>query len=196
MDDRGVIGGADGRSRCWWCGDDPVYVAYHDLHWGTPEHDDRALLELLCLEGFQAGLSWITILRKRPAFVAAFEGFEPEVVAGYEEPDIERLLGDAGIVRHRGKIEATIANARAVMDLHEAGRTLDEVAWKTGAPPKDRPRPETKDELPPFSAEATALSKELKKLGFRFVGPTTVYSFLQSAGVVDDHLADCWRADG
>jgi DNA-3-methyladenine glycosylase I len=186
--------GADGITRCWWCGDDPTYVAYHDEDWGTPIHDDRELFELLCLEGFQAGLAWITILRKRPAFRAAFEGFDLETVASYEEPDVERLLGDAGIVRHRGKIEATIGNAQAVLALHAAGRTLDELVWSAGAAPADRPRPSMIGDIPGASAEATVLSKQLKKLGFRFVGPTTVYAFLQSAGVVDDHLVGCWRA--
>ena len=135
-----MIAGVDGEPRCWWCGDDPIYVAYHDDDWGTPIHDDRALLELLCLEGFQAGLSWITILRKRPAFQAAFEGFEPEVVAGYGEADIERLLADAGIVRHRGKIEATIANAQAVLDA--ARRRPDARRGGLGgrSRPADRPR--------------------------------------------------------
>jgi DNA-3-methyladenine glycosylase I len=186
----------DGTVRCWWCGDDPTYVAYHDDDWGTPIHDDRALFELLCLEGFQAGLSWITILRKRPAFRAGFDGFDLERVAGYDEPDIERLLGDAGIVRHRGKIEATIANARATLALHGAGRTLAELVWTMGAAPAGRARPSSIGEIPGASPEATVLSKELKKLGFRFVGPTTVYAFLQSAGVVDDHLVGCFRADG
>ena len=191
----GLREGADGVVRCWWCGDDPTYVAYHDDDWGRPIHDDRALFELLCLEGFQAGLSWITILRKRPAFRAAFEGFVPEVVAGYEAPDVERLVGDAGIIRHRGKIEATIGNARALLDLHSAGQTLDELVWSMGAP-ASHPRPAAIAEIPGTTPEATVLSKQLKKLGFRFVGPTTVYAFLQSAGVVDDHLVGCWRADG
>ena len=191
MDDLDIIVGSDGEPRCWWCGDDPTYMAYHDVDWGTPIHDDRALFELLSLEGFQAGLSWITILRKRPAFQTAFEGFVPEVVAGYGDDDIDRLLADAGIVRHRGKIEATIANARAVLDLHDAGETLDELVWSVAAPGA---RPVTRAEIPGFSPAATALSKELKRRGFRFVGPTTVYAFLQSAGIVDDHLEGCWRA--
>jgi DNA-3-methyladenine glycosylase I len=192
--DADLIMGADGRARCWWCGDDPDYVAYHDVDWGTPIHDDRALYELLCLEGFQAGLSWITILRKRPAFRLAFDGFDVEKVAAYGDAEIDRLLGDAGIIRHRGKIEATIGNARAVLELHDGGRTLDSLVWKMGVHPKGRERPAAIGEVPPMTPEAAALSKELKKLGFRFVGPTTVYAFLQSAGVVDDHLAGCWRA--
>jgi DNA-3-methyladenine glycosylase I len=189
-----LVTGADGRSRCWWCGDDPVYVAYHDDDWGTPMHDERELFELLSLEGFQAGLAWITILRKRPAFRAAFEGFDPEVVAGYGDREIERLLGDAGIVRHRGKIEATIGNARAILELLEAGETLDELVWRMGARPAGSKRPTVMGDVVPFSPEAVTLSKHLKKLGFRFVGPTIVYSFLQSAGVVDDHVTGCWRA--
>jgi DNA-3-methyladenine glycosylase I len=189
-----LVTGADGKQRCWWCGDDPTYVAYHDDDWGTPMHDERALFELLSLEGFQAGLAWITILRKRPAFVAAFDGFGIETVAGYGEREIGRLLGDAGIVRHRGKIEATIGNARAILDLHDSGQTLDELVWTMGARPGGTTRPKVKDEVVPFSPEAVALSKHLKKLGFRFVGPTIVYSFLQSAGVVDDHVTGCWRA--
>jgi DNA-3-methyladenine glycosylase I len=184
-----LVVGPDGTPRCWWCGDDPTYVAYHDDDWGQPIHDDRELFELLCLEGFQAGLSWITILRKRAAFRAAFDGFAPEVVAAYDEPDIERLLADAGIVRHRGKIEATIANARAVLALDGS---LDDLVWSytsTGA------RPASRADIPGFTPDATALSKDLKRRGFRFVGPTTVYAFMQSAGIVDDHLEGCWRAN-
>ena len=192
--DDDLVIGADGRTRCWWCGDDPDYVRYHDEDWGTPIHDDRALLELLCLEGFQAGLSWITILRKRPAFRAAFADFDPETVAAYGDDDVERLLRDDGIVRHRGKIEATVGNARALLELHDGGRTLDDVVWKAGAHAKGRERPAARSEVPPMTPEAAGLSKDLKKLGFRFVGPTTVYAFLQSAGVVDDHLHGCWRA--
>jgi DNA-3-methyladenine glycosylase I len=183
-----LLVGADGIPRCWWCGDDPTYVAYHDDDWGQPIHDDRALFELLCLEGFQAGLAWITILRKRDAFRAAFEGFVPEVVAAYDEPDIERLLADAGIVRHRGKIEATIANAQAVLALDGS---LDDLVWSYSS---SGVRPASRADIPGFTTDATALSKDLKRRGFRFVGPTTVYAFMQSAGIVDDHLEGCWRA--
>lgn len=185
--------GADGRTRCWWCGDDPDYVRYHDEDWGTPMHGDADLFELLCLEGFQAGLSWLTILRKRPAFRAAFDGFVPSIVAGYDHTDVERLMADAGIVRNRAKIDATIGNARAVLSLQAAGGSLDELVWTEGTHPP-RPRPSVIAEIPPQTPEAAALSKELKRLGFRFVGPTIVYAFLQSAGVVDDHLEGCWRA--
>jgi DNA-3-methyladenine glycosylase I len=193
MDDRdGLVVGADGRSRCWWCGDDPLYVAYHDDDWGTPLHDERALFELLSLEAFQAGLAWITILRKREAFRIAFEGFDPEVVAAYGPDDVERLLGDAGIVRHRGKIEAAIANARAVLALHDSGSSLAELVWAHAPPP--RPAPLTGvEQVPGSTPESTALSKAMRTAGMRFVGPTTVYAFMQSAGIVDDHLAGCWR---
>lgn len=187
--------GQDGRVRCWWPGTDPDYLRYHDEDWGRPMHGDEALFELLCLEGFQAGLSWITILRKRAAFREAFDGFVPEVVAGYGPADIERLMGDARIVRNRSKIEATIGNAQALLDLHTAGGRLDELVWTRGThPPRKRPR--TIADVPAQTEEAAALSKELKRLGFRFVGPTIVYAFLQSAGVVDDHLVGCWRAPG
>lgn len=188
MSDLDLVVGIDGRARCWWCGDDPTYVAYHDDDWGTPMHDDRQLFELLCLEGFQAGLSWITILRKRSAFRTAFGGFDPEVVAGYGDDDVGRLLGDAGIVRHRGKIEATIANARAVLELDAS---LDALVWSYASA---GPRPASRADIAGFTPDATALSKDLKRRGFRFVGPTTVYAFMQSAGIVDDHLQACWRA--
>lgn len=191
----GLVTGGDGRVRCWWPGVDPDYLRYHDEDWGTPMHGDEALFELLCLEGFQAGLSWITILRKRPAFRAAFDGFVPEVVAGYGPADVERLMADAGIVRNRSKIEATIGNARALLELQATGRTLDELVWDLGTHPGHR-RPRTIADIPASTPEAARLSKELKRLGFRFVGPTIVYAFLQSAGVVDDHLAGCFRADG
>jgi DNA-3-methyladenine glycosylase I len=171
-----------------------VYVAYHDHDWGTPMHDERELFELLSLEGFQAGLAWITILRKRAAFREAFEGFDPEVGAGNGDREVTRLLAAAGIVRHRGKIEATIGNARAILELHAAGETLDELVWRMGARAEGTERPKGSGEVVPFSPEAVGLSKHLKQRGFRFVGPTIVYSFLQSAGVVDDHVEGCWRA--
>ncbi len=189
----GLTTGDDGKVRCWWPGTDPDYLRYHDEDWGSPMHGDAPLFELLCLEGFQAGLSWITILRKRAAFRAAFDGFVPEVVAGYGPQDVERLMADAGIVRNRSKIEATIGNARALLDLQAAGGTLDHLVWAGGAHPA-RARPQAMADVPASTPEAAALSKELKRLGFRFVGPTIVYAFLQSAGVVDDHLVGCWRA--
>ena len=186
--------GADGRSRCWWCGDDGDYVRYHDEDWGTPMHGDRELFELLTLEGFQAGLSWITILRKRAAFQQAFEGFDPQVVARYGDDDVERLMADTGIVRNLAKVHATIGNARALLELHDGGRTLDDLVWTLGRHP-DHERPSTIGDVPSHTPEALALSKELKRLGFKFIGPTVVYAFLQSAGVVDDHLVGCWRSD-
>jgi DNA-3-methyladenine glycosylase I len=189
----GTTLGADGITRCWWCGDDPLYVSYHDREWGTPIHDERSLFELLCLEGFQAGLSWITILRKREAFRAAFEGFDPDVVASYAEADVDRLLGDAGIVRHRGKITATIANAQAVLAMAEEGTSLEEVVWSYAPAPRKGPLRD-RSEIPAETAESAGLAKALRKRGMRFVGPTTVYAFMQSAGLVDDHLAGCHRA--
>ncbi len=170
--------------RCGWAGTDPLYIAYHDQEWGRPLHGDDALFELLSLEGFQAGLAWITVLRKREAFRVAFKGFHIETVAAFDEGDIERLLGDAGIIRHRGKIEATIGNARAALELPDG---LDAFVWSFAPPP--RPRPVAN--IPAKTPESEALSKALKKRGFGFVGPTTVYAFMQSAGLVDDHLAGC-----
>jgi DNA-3-methyladenine glycosylase I len=189
MDD-GLLEGPDGRVRCWWCGTDPDYVRYHDEDWGTPMHGDRALFELLCLEGFQAGLSWITILRRRPAFRAAFHDFDPEQIAAMDESDVERLLGDAGIIRHRGKIEATIQNARATLALDEP---LDELLWSFAPPKRDAPFT-TFGEVPATTPESTAMSKRLRALGYRFVGPTTMYALMQSSGMVDDHLAGCFRS--
>lgn len=191
MDD--ITVGSDGIARCWWSGADPDYCAYHDAEWGRPLRDERALFELLCLEGFQAGLSWLTILRKRPAFRSAFAGFEIGAVATFDADDVLRLLSDPGIVRHRGKITATIANALAVQAMHADGTTLEEVVW-AHAP---APRPSalaSRAEIPDQTAESAALARVLRQRGLRFVGPTTVYAFMQSAGLVDDHLAGCHRA--
>lgn len=174
--------------RCWGP-TDPLDVAYHDEEWGRPVRDERGLLELLCLEGFQSGLSWLTILRKRDNFRAAFAGFDPERVARYGERDVKRLLGDAGIVRHRGKIEAAIANARATLALHEQGTTLHELVWSHR--PKRHRAPHGTGDWQPTTPESDALSKALKKAGFRFVGPTTVYAAMQACGVVNDHLLSC-----
>ncbi len=186
----GLITDGDGRARCWWAGDDPLYVRYHDEEWGRPVHDDVRLFEKLCLEGFQAGLAWITVLRKREAFREVFHGFDPERVARMGEDDVERLLDDARIIRHRGKIEATIANARAYADTVADTGSLDALVWSYRV---DHPgsRPTSPDEVPATTAASTALSKDLKRRGWRFVGPTTVYAFLQSMGVVDDHIAGC-----
>ena len=183
--------GPDDIPRCAWVGDDVEYRRYHDEEWGTPLHGDRALFEKLSLEGFQAGLSWITILRKRPRFREAFAGFEPEAVAAFDQSDIERLMADAGIVRNRAKIEATISNARLVTTM--APGELDALLWSF-APPRAGARPQTFADVPATTAESNAASKALRKRGFRFVGPTTMYALMQSAGMVDDHVAGCWRA--
>lgn len=179
----------DGRTRCWWCGEDAQYIAYHDLEWGVPVHDETRLFEKLCLEGFQAGLSWLTILRKREAFRAGFAGFDPERVAAFDERDIDRLLCDVGIVRHRGKIEATIDNARAYQDLVADVGSLDAFVWSFA--PEQHAAPHSIADIPSTTPEATAMSKELKRRGFRYVGPTTAYAFMQSMGIVDDHMVGC-----
>jgi DNA-3-methyladenine glycosylase I len=183
-----VIRGEDGVVRCRWAGSDPDYLAYHDEEWGRPVRGDDVLFEMLTLEGFQAGLSWLTILRKRPAFRSAFAGFRIAKVAAFDESDVERLMGDAGIVRNRAKIEATIGNARAAQELGADG--LTELLWSFAPPPRKR-RLRSFAETPAETAESKALSKELKRRGFRFVGPTIVYAFMQSVGMVDDHLAGC-----
>lgn len=183
----------DGVARCWWPGDDPGYIRYHDIEWGRPVTDDRALYEKLCLEGFQAGLSWLTILRKRENFRAAFRDFDPEVVAGFTDSDVERLMQDPGIVRHRGKIEATISNARSVIALVEGEGSLGGFIWAF-APRRPHGRDGEASHpsgTPTTSPSAVALSKELKRRGFKFVGPTTVYSFMQSMGLINDHLDGC-----
>jgi DNA-3-methyladenine glycosylase I len=180
--------GADGRPRCPWGASTPDYERYHDEEWGRPVTDDRGIFERLVLEGFQSGLSWLTILRKRQSFRIAFAGFEIEAVAAFTDKDVARLLADAGIVRHRGKIEAAIANARAAAALDVP---LAELVWSF-APDGDRPAPIALANLPSLTPESTALSKELKRRGFRFVGPTTAYAAMQACGLVNDHLEDCW----
>ena len=177
--------------RCGWATSAPEYVAYHDDEWGRPLHGDRELFERLSLEAFQSGLSWLVILRKRAGFRAAFADFDIDAVAGFDEPDIERLLADPGIVRNRAKIEAAIANARAVRSAVPEG--LDALLWSF-APSGLRRRPRTLADVPAVSAESTAMAKELKRRGFRFVGPTTAYATMQATGMVDDHIATCWRA--
>jgi DNA-3-methyladenine glycosylase I len=174
--------------RCWTTAD-PLYNAYHDDEWGRPVRDERGLYERFCLEGFQSGLSWLTILRKREAFRLAFDGFDPERVAEYGEPDVLRLLEDAGIVRHRGKIEATIANAVATLGLREAGTPLHELVWSYRPEPK--PAPRTQADWVASTPESTELAKVLKRAGFRFLGPTTVHAAMQACGLVNDHLAGC-----
>jgi DNA-3-methyladenine glycosylase I len=185
-----VVKGEDGITRCSWGVSTPDYVSYHDTEWGRPTGEENRIYEKLCLEGFQSGLSWLTILRKREGFRKAFAGFDPEVVAGFGEKDVERLLADASIVRHRGKIEATINNARATVALHDAGTSLAAVVW-SHEPPKRRVLKDS-SEVVPSTDESKALSKELIKLGFRFVGPTTAYAAMQSLGVVNDHYAKCF----
>jgi DNA-3-methyladenine glycosylase I len=182
--------GPDDRRRCWWGASSPDYVAYHDEEWGRPVTDDRGLYERMVLEGFQSGLSWLTILRKRENFRAAFANFDIETVAGFGKRDIGRLLNDAGIVRHRGKIEAAINNAKAAAAMHADGESLAELVWSHA--PRGRRAPRSLDELPAITPESTALAKELKRRGFRFVGPTTAYATMQACGVVNDHLAGCF----
>ena len=174
--------------RCW-DSSDPLYVDYHDREWGRPVTDERGLLERLCLEGFQSGLSWLTILRKREAFRSAFHDFDPERVARFGKRDVERLLADAGIVRHRGKIEAAIANARGALELRDEGTPLHELVWSHR--PERHKAPRTAQDWQSTSPESVALSKALKRAGFRFVGPTTVYATMQACGVVNDHLVSC-----
>ena len=187
--------GADGVTRCWWCGDDPLYVSYHDNEWGWPTTDDRRLFEKICLEGFQSGLSWLTILRKRDNFRAAFAAFDIEAVAAFGAPDVERLLGDAGIVRHRGKIESTVNNARRAIELIAEVGSLVEYAWRYSAPPVRRvDGPEMS--IPSTSPESVAMSKDLKRRGWSFVGPTTIYAFMQAMGLVNDHIVGCERMPG
>jgi DNA-3-methyladenine glycosylase I len=175
--------------RCGWATSAPEYVAYHDDEWGRPLHGVTAMFERLSLEGFQSGLSWLIILRKRPAFRAAFAGFDPAAIARFDEADIARLLADTGIVRNRLKIQATVANARAVLELDTA---LDELLWSFA--PATHVRPTTLADVPAVSPESTAMAKELKRRGLRFVGPTTCYALMQAAGIVDDHVQSCWRA--
>jgi DNA-3-methyladenine glycosylase I len=174
---------------------DPLYRAYHDEEWGRPSRDERHLFEMLVLEGAQAGLSWSTILKKREGYRRAFAGFDPEVVAGYGEADVARLLADAGIVRNRLKVESTIANARAVLTLREVGESLVGLLWGfVGGAPLDR-RVANLGQLPAETAESRAMSKELKRRGFRFVGPTICYAFMQAAGLVNDHVVGCAAGD-
>jgi DNA-3-methyladenine glycosylase I len=178
--------------RCWPA-TDPLYVAYHDEEWGRPVRDERGLYERFCLEGFQSGLSWLTILRKRENFRQAFAQFDPDVVARFKERDVQRLLADAGIVRHRGKIEAAIANAQGVLDLREAGTPLQELVWSYAS--ETYAAPATMADWQSQTPASKELSKRLKAAGFRFVGPTTVWASMQACGVVNDHLATCWVRD-
>ncbi len=185
-----VITGTDGIARCAWAGQEEIYTRYHDEEWGQPMHGDQRLFEKMTLEGFQAGLSWITILRKRENFRAAFHGFDPEQIARYDDNDVERLLGDAGIVRNRAKIHAAIGNARVLIEM--APGEFDELMWSFA--PETHAAPESFADVPAQTAESKAMSKELLRRGFRFVGPTTMYALMQSAGMVDDHVRGCHRA--
>ena len=189
-----VVTGSDGRPRCRWAASDPEYLRYHDEEWGTPLHGDRPMFEKMCLEGFQAGLSWITILRKRPEFRKVFHGFEPERVAVMNEGEIEAAMLNAGIIRNRAKILSTITNARLTVELTRDGvGALDELMWSFAPAPR-KARLESFAQVPAVTAESLALSKELRRRGFGFVGPTTMYALMQSAGMVDDHIVGCWRA--
>jgi len=185
-----LVKGADGLRRCRWGASTLEYEHYHDTEWGRPVVDDVRLYEKLCLEGFQSGLSWITILRKREAFRRAFKGFDPKKVARFGEKDVERLLADAGIVRHRGKIEATIANAKATLAVQGEMGSLAALVWSFE--PKRRTAPSSFADVPASTTESTALSKELLRRGFRFVGPTTCYAAMQALGIVNDHMPGCY----
>ncbi|MCM6761104.1 DNA-3-methyladenine glycosylase I [Rathayibacter sp. ZW T2_19] len=191
----GVLLGEDGLLRCTWSGEDREYRRYHDEEWGFPLHGDRPLFEKICLEGFQAGLSWITILRKRPRFRQVFHDFEPDVVARMDGDDVERLMDDTGIIRNRAKIIATIGNAQAVVALRERDGegALDRLVWSV-RDERTASAPVSVDQIPTRTASSLALSRALRKAGFRFVGPTTMYALQQSAGIVDDHVRGCFRA--
>ena len=193
-DPDGLVRGADGRLRCFWGASADDYAAYHDREWGFPVTDDRRLFEKLCLEGFQAGLSWLTILRKREAFRRAFAGFDVDAIARFGAKDVERLLLDAGIVRHRGKIESTVNNARRARELVAEHGSLAAFVWGFEPDAAARPARLTRAALAALSSspESKALSKELKRRGWSFVGPTTVYAFMQAMGLVNDHLEGCW----
>ena len=186
----------DNLSRCPWPEQDPLYIAYHDTEWGVPEFNDRALYEKLVLDGFQAGLSWITILRKRDNFRRAFDGFDPEKIARYRSAKVERLMGDAGIVRNRAKIEGTVLSARAWLEVMEKGSGFSKLLWDfvDGRPKVNRFR--SVRQVPAETAVSRAMSKELAQRGFKFCGPTIVYAFMQAVGMVNDHLVSCYRHQG
>ncbi|MGH3951153.1 MAG: DNA-3-methyladenine glycosylase I [Pseudonocardiaceae bacterium] len=182
---------ADGKPRCSWANVASIYAAYHDTEWGVPLRGEVALFERLCLESFQSGLSWLVILRKREAFRQAFAGFDPQRVAAFCDADVVRLLDDAGIVRNRAKITASIANARVVVGLD---RPLDELLWSFAPDGAGKARPATIDDVPAVTPESRAMARDLKRLGFSFVGPTTCYALMQATGMVDDHVVGCWKA--
>jgi DNA-3-methyladenine glycosylase I len=190
----GVVKGLDGRARCWWPGDDPLYVAYHDEEWGRPVEDDHRLFEKLCLEGFQSGLSWLTILRKRPNFRRAFAGFDPAAIADFDDGDVERLMADAGIVRNRAKILATINNARRYAELVAETGSLAAYLWSFEPDPATRPRTLDHATLMTYgtSPESRAMTRDLRRREWAFVGPTTAYAAMEAMGIVNDHLDGCW----
>jgi DNA-3-methyladenine glycosylase I len=191
MSTQGLVRGEDGRDRCWWGASTPDYLDYHDTEWGRAVRGDQEMYERLTLEAFQSGLSWLTILRKREGFRRAFAGFDIDAVAAFGDEDVARLLADAAIVRNRAKIEAAIVNARAAQQLREAGESLAELVW-SHRPEVSSPPPRSAEDLAAVTTESKALARELKRRGFTFVGPTTVYSTMQACGVVNDHLAGCW----
>ena len=184
-----LVVGEDAKQRCWWCGDDPLYMRYHDEEWGKPVTNDIRLFEKICLEGFQAGLSWITILRKRENFREAFDGFDFERVRHYEEKDVQRLLGNAGIIRHSGKVEATINNAARAVEMVEEFGSLSDYFWSYK--PETHISPALKKDVQAITDVSKRLSKDLKKRGWKFVGPTTCYAFMQAMGLVNDHIDGC-----
>lgn len=186
--------GEDGRPRCWWPGDDPLYVRYHDHEWGRPTVDDLLLFEKLCLEGFQSGLAWITILRKRENFRAAFAGFDPALVAAFDDADVERLLGDTGIVRHRRKIESTINNARRALELIDETGSLAAHLWRF-EPSGPEGEPAAGSPVPASTPTSNRLAADLKRRGWTWLGPTTAYAFMQAMGLVNDHRPGCWVHD-
>ncbi|MGQ3676361.1 DNA-3-methyladenine glycosylase I [Xanthobacter sp. TB0139] len=181
----------DGLARCPWCGTDPLYVSYHDTEWGVPEHDSRALFEKLVLDGFQAGLAWITILRKRENFRRAFDGFDPALMARYDAARVDVLMQDAGIVRNRAKIEGAVISARIYLDLQQKGISFADLMWDAVDGETQVNRPMSLSDIPAQTEASRALSKRLKGLGFKFCGPTIVYAAMQACGLVDDHLATC-----
>ena len=189
----GVIAGKDGKLRCDWCTSDPLYQAYHDQEWAIPEHNDTLLFEKLCLEGFQSGLSWLTILRKRESFRRAFAGFDLQLLSKFKQQDVQALLQNSGIVRHRGKIEATIHNAQCALRLLDSFGSLDQFFWRFEPPASERPFDISSSTFRNLSKTPTSerLAKELKRLGFRFLGPTTAYAFMQAVGLVNDHMDTC-----
>jgi DNA-3-methyladenine glycosylase I len=199
---KALIAGEDSKPRCSWCVGDSEYVRYHDEEWGMPVVDDRLIFEKICLEGFQSGLSWLTILRKRPAFRIAFKNFEPELVAKFTKSDIERLMSNAGIIRHRGKIEAAIQNARATLQMDHEGKSLAKFVWSfspensaTKPSKRSSKAPKSQRDIQSKTPESQAMSKSLRKLGFKFVGETTMYAAMQSLGVVNDHYLGCHRRE-